>query len=166
MPNDPLAELRDIHLPQAIAWWPPAIGWWLVAVLMLMALVYAAWKWRKQRLDNTYRRQALNELQLAWKQFRKDGDMQAYMKLGNIVLRRAALHRDADNRRNIAPLAGQKWLDYLDSCCSRPVFSPELTSEALESHYRPAPSEDAMEDVKKVTRLFHQAAMKWVKTHP
>ena len=166
MQNDPLAELRDIHLPQAIGWWPPAIGWWIVAGLLLAALLYAYSKWRKVHADNTYRRQAVSELDQAWKQFCKDGNMQAYVKLGNIVLRRAALHRDADNRRSIAPLAGQEWFDYLDSCCNKPIFAPELASDTLESHYKPVNAAVADDDVKKLTKQFHNAAMKWIKTHP
>ena len=30
LPTDPLAELRDIHLPPEIGWWPPAYGWWIL----------------------------------------------------------------------------------------------------------------------------------------
>ncbi len=37
-------ELKDIHLPDAVAWWPPAPGWWLLAIV---ALVLAALAWRR-----------------------------------------------------------------------------------------------------------------------
>ena len=33
MKQDPLAALRDIHMPEAVAWWPPAPGWWLLLAL-------------------------------------------------------------------------------------------------------------------------------------
>ena len=33
MENDPLAQLRDIHLPEPILWWPLAPGWWVLIVL-------------------------------------------------------------------------------------------------------------------------------------
>ncbi len=38
--EDPLAQLRDLHLPQAVADWPPALGWWLLAGLVLSGLVW------------------------------------------------------------------------------------------------------------------------------
>ena len=37
MPQTEL-PLRDIHLPEAISWWPPAIGWWILAVLIPVIL--------------------------------------------------------------------------------------------------------------------------------
>ncbi|MDP7406676.1 MAG: DUF4381 domain-containing protein, partial [SAR324 cluster bacterium] len=30
MNQDPLAALRDVHLPPAVSWWPPAPGWWII----------------------------------------------------------------------------------------------------------------------------------------
>ena len=35
--------LRDIHLPDAVSWWPPAIGWWLLAII-IVALAYGIYK--------------------------------------------------------------------------------------------------------------------------
>ena len=31
--EDPLSQLADIHLPEAVSAWPPAVGWWLLAGL-------------------------------------------------------------------------------------------------------------------------------------
>ena len=36
---DPLAQLRDIHLPEPVSWWPPALGWWLVAMTVMTLLI-------------------------------------------------------------------------------------------------------------------------------
>ena len=38
--QDPLANLRDIYLPEPITAWPPAIGWWALILLGLLLLSY------------------------------------------------------------------------------------------------------------------------------
>ena len=45
--QDPLAQLRDIHLPDTGGFWPPAPGWWLLALLSLTALALAVLWWRR-----------------------------------------------------------------------------------------------------------------------
>jgi len=33
-----LARLRDIHLPEAVSWWPLAPGWWALVVVVLASV--------------------------------------------------------------------------------------------------------------------------------
>ena len=37
-PTD-LSQLRDIHLPEAVPWWPPAPGWWMLFALVIAGAV-------------------------------------------------------------------------------------------------------------------------------
>ena len=37
---DPLAQLKDIHLPEQVSNYPIAPGWWLLLVITLVALFY------------------------------------------------------------------------------------------------------------------------------
>ncbi len=54
-------ELRDIHLPDSVAWWPPAPGWWLL-LLLAIALGAAAWWWRSRGRRLPAHGSALTEL--------------------------------------------------------------------------------------------------------
>ena len=51
--TDPLSQLKDIHLPEPIGFWPPAPGWWLLFFLLCLAIyfggkaLYAAWRKRR-----------------------------------------------------------------------------------------------------------------------
>ena len=56
-----LSQLRDIHLPPPVSWWPLAPGWWLLLGTLLLLTAIAFWLWRRRRRSN-WRREALREL--------------------------------------------------------------------------------------------------------
>lgn len=140
--------LRDLHLPEAIGWWPPAPGWWLLAGLLLLALGYRlmrAWQgWRR----NAPRRAALAELARLQKDWQAEGNV---MRLGtrlSELLRRAMLAYAP--RQEVAGLTGTRWLEWLDRGLDDRPFSngPGRTLAALP--YRRS-SEDAPDvDVEKL----------------
>ena len=72
---DPLQELRDVHLPDPISWWPPAFGWWMVIVGLVIAggLVVWAMAYRKRTRP---RRIALAQLQQVKQQYSVNADDQ------------------------------------------------------------------------------------------
>ena len=110
-PSDPLAQLRDIHLPNAIGIWPPAPGWW---VLLLITCVFTALLVRaiqKHYRRRAYRRDAQQQLKDLWLQWQKTGDQSLYLTQLAIVLRRTALSFCAQ----AATLTGSQWLDFLDA---------------------------------------------------
>ncbi len=109
---DPLAELRDIHLPPAPPWWPPAPGWWLLAVCLLLVLMllgrlgyrhYRHWR-RKRSILN-----CLTQLQT---DFEQNKDATRVLSELSMLLRRVALARFP--RQTSAGLKGMEWLAFLD----------------------------------------------------
>ena len=63
-PTDPLAQLRDIHLPEAISWWPLAFGWWVIVIICLLAIALSLRYLIKTFVNRRYRRQALAKLKM------------------------------------------------------------------------------------------------------
>lgn len=106
MTGPDLSQLRDIHLPPPVGWWPPAPGWWALAGLLLAGLIAAAWLWRRHR-RNRWRRQALLEL----RRLRGSDDAQLLRGL-SALLRRVAISRHP--RQEVAGLHGEAWLAFLD----------------------------------------------------
>jgi len=108
--NDPLAGLRDIHLPPPVGWWPPAPGWWLLTLLGLAGLSAAGYLLFRYFRQRRYRRAALRELEALRRAVGLD-QRQRLPALAELV-RRVAI--ESCGRERVAPLSGPAWLDFLD----------------------------------------------------
>jgi len=107
-----LAQLRDIHLPAPVSWWPPAPGWWLLAAALLLSVSGLFW-WQRRRRRSRWRRIALGEL-ARLRALLKSHQAQPQTLVGDlsILLRRAAL--SCFPRAEVAALHGERWLAFLD----------------------------------------------------
>ena len=106
MNPDPLAQLRDIHLPEPIGWWPPAPGWWLLALVFLSALIYVALWWRQRRARLYFRRQAQHLLEACWRDYEQSGEDRVFLNVLLEILKRARLsasHRPPHRDRGPCP---------------------------------------------------------------
>lgn len=107
--SDPLAQLRDIHVPAEVSWWPPAPGWWFAAATLIPAAVLLLWWWRRHQ-RRCYQRVALLRLEQLCRTCQDDPH--ALVRELSVLLRRAAiLHYPA---HDCAGLSGQEWLQFLD----------------------------------------------------
>lgn len=108
-----IAQLRDIHLPDAPGWWPPAVGWWLIffgVVIPACFLTNRALRRRRQRLSPAWH--ALNELDDLWDAYESDGDGAHALQGMSALMRRAAI--SLGSRAEVASLTGDAWLAWLD----------------------------------------------------
>lgn len=104
--------LRDLHLPDAVGWWPPAPGWWILAGLVAAGcLYYLARVWRQWR-RGAARRAALAEHAHLSRRYAVDGDLVGLAGRLSSLLRRAMLAYAP--RPTIAGLTGDAWLAWLD----------------------------------------------------
>ena len=110
--------LRDIHLPEAISWWPLAFGWWLLAGLALVAVVAFAVRFYATRRHRAARR-ALRE---AVEALRAGEEPVFCAQQVSTTLRRFAMTMNEDPD-GVAGLVGEGWLAFLDSCWEETAFS-------------------------------------------
>ena len=61
---EPLAQLKDIHLPEQVHNYPLAYGWWLLLACIVIAIVFVILKWRKRRQLCKAQKLALAQLSL------------------------------------------------------------------------------------------------------
>lgn len=110
MPDqDPLAQLRDIHLPDAISFWPLAPGWWIVGLLLILLLLVVCNFLYRSKKRNRYRVLAVRELANLDQYF---GQPALYLQHLNHLLKQTALATESTT--DIAALSGNEWLDFLD----------------------------------------------------
>ncbi len=128
--------LRDIHLPEAVGWWPPGIGWWLILFILVTAAVLAPYAWRRYRRGR-WRRQALREwgrLQQQWRSRQDTAQLAAEL---SVLLRRVSLV--CYPRDQVAGLAGQRWLALLDQPLGGNEFQRGLGRCLQNGPYEPEP---------------------------
>jgi len=131
MNGDPLAQLRDIHLPQAVSWWPPAVGWWLLLALALLLVFMGRWLWRRHQ-QAASKRAALAELAA----LQRLDPVQQLPALSQL-LRRCAVSWYP--RQEVAGLTGERWLEFLDRSGHTQQFSQGVGQVLAAGPYQPAP---------------------------
>lgn len=146
--NDPLADLKDIHLPGAISWWPLAPGWWLLIltiVLLIIATSYCYYLWKKR----AYRRMALHELEALFANNTTVSDLH-YLETVATLIRRTAIAGSTNNQ--LAHWQGSQWQEYLQQ--QMPEDQARLIAV---SRYQ------AQHDINR--ELLTDAARNWIKRH-
>jgi|TARA_B100002003_G_scaffold251138_1_gene293260 hypothetical protein len=137
---DPLASLRDIHLPLTIDTWPPAPGWWILAFLGMAAILTTLyWLWRRWRA-NAYRREGVKQLDAILSAYESHGDISRYLSEYQILLKRVALTRY--DRNIVASLSGEAWADFLDKSSDSMEFTMGEGQALIDSNYRLEPAAD------------------------
>ncbi len=130
-----LSQLRDIHLPAPISWWPPAPGWWLLAGL-IVAILIGLFVWYRRRQRDIWRRIALAELAHLRQQYAAHPTA-AHNIIAelSVLLRRVAI--SCFSRAEVAMLSGEKWLAFLDRNLDESLFQSELGRLLAVAPYAP-----------------------------
>ncbi len=158
MPNasDPLQELRDVHLPDPISWWPPAFGWWMIVVALFVVVCLVLWA-RAYRQRTRPRRLALAQLQEVKQQFAAHSDEQQTITLLSGLLRRVAIA--VFPRSHVAGLSGQSWLQFLDQTGHTTQFSDGPGQCLLSGPYQPHGPASAADLIPLIERWIQQVDM-------
>jgi len=113
-------ELRDIHLPEGVLWWPPAPGWWaLIALILMLAagLLWLGWRRRHQPLA----RLSMGELERIRQAHRGGRSERATVGAVARLLRRTLI--SYRGRAQHAAATGENWLAELEQLAPQHGFS-------------------------------------------
>ena len=144
--NQPALELRDIHLPEPISWWPPAPGWWVLAAGILL-LIIIAFIIRKLYQGRQLNRDITAELERIKQRY---ADTQSKVELArslSILLRRVSI--SCYPNHDVAGMTGERWLHWLDQAqvnrkAHNTSFDSDTGRQLLSTPYLP---DDAVIDV-------------------
>ena len=131
--------IRDLHLPEAIAWWPLAPGWWVVIALIVLGVGLLFRYFLRIRARGAARRHALRRLNELTADFEQHHDAVAFSSHLSELLRRTMLAYAP--RQDVAGLTGDEWLAWLDRDLDQPRFQGEAGRKLLELPYR-APGDE------------------------
>ena len=129
-------DLRDIHLPEVIDWWPPAIGWWILAILIPLCCWFFVWLYKR-----ITRKTAVKTAKKLLRNIKQDNTLDDKQKLIALsaLLRRVAI--SISPRDEIASLNGHAWLQYLDKTIKGTPFTSGAGSILANGHYQQSTSD-------------------------
>ncbi|KTD34331.1 hypothetical protein Lmor_1728 [Legionella moravica] len=135
--TDPLAQLKDIHLPDPIGWWPLAPGWYVVMSMMFLLIIGIAYWSYKQHINGLAKRKALGLLHIYKENYLKDRNVQIASARISELLRRVALVYFP--RAEVASIHGDDWIDFLNKT-SKNIDFKQVKAMLLESPFKTAES--------------------------
>ena len=135
-------ELRDIHLPDPVSWWPLAPGWWFLMILIIFfiaASIIIIPKLIKKMKHQPARKLSLVEFEHIHKQYKTNKNKQQLAQSLSKLLRRICM--TYDSRQNIAGLTGQAWINTLSNITlneknKEQIFSAEQIETLLTAPYK------------------------------
>jgi len=135
-----LSQLRDVHAPEPISWWPLGPGWWVLAAttIVVLVLVLGLRYWRKKY---ALRKAVLTEFELVKSSFADQQDRVQLASQLSILIRRVALM--GPNAPRAAGLKSDAWLLFLDETSDSNEFSQGLGQVLIDAPYQKQADYDA-----------------------
>ena len=100
---EPLAQLKDIHLPEQINNYPLSLGWWLLVIMLVSVIIFIIIRVKRSKQLRRCQQQAIKQLK----------GQTAENHITSSVLKWAAIQYFP--RDHIASLYGLKFQDFLIS---------------------------------------------------
>ena len=154
-----VVNLRDIHLPDPVSFFPLPVAWWVLLIVVLCVVVcvlYFLMYARKKMLR--YALVELDELQFYQSQQSKQAqqDSDTVMALGVLMKRYAQCQFP---RNQVAHLWGESWLAFLRSTSSLGQFEGDRGGAAIRLPYQKAVSNEE-------AKVLFDSVRSWMKENP
>ena len=146
-------QLRDVHLPESVSWWPLAFGWWLLLVLIVLSLIGAGIFLFKRWRANRYRKSARAKLATAFALWQEQGDVTDYLNSANDILKRVMLSLD---QQSAVSKSGAAWVASLNNSAQTKLSESSQNALGFEC-YKAKPEVDIA--------TLNADLVSWINTH-
>ncbi|MCW5589387.1 MAG: DUF4381 domain-containing protein [Legionellales bacterium] len=154
--TDPLSQLKPLHLPPAITFWPPAPGWLILSALVIFMSAGIVYYFIRRYQNQRGKRFALQQLHTLQQQFAQpDYRPQIISNISQLLKRVALLHHP---RQQVAGLTGTKWLQFLDESGHTQDFQHGIGKILISAPYNQHIPENAEELFPLVKRWIEKNA--------
>lgn len=150
--TEPLAQLKDIHLPAPVGWWPPAPGWYFVLALIVFFISFISYRAYKHYGYALAKKQALILLDRYQEHYERDHNVPLTSAHISELLRRVALVYFP--RTQVASLHGEAWLQFLNQT-SKGIDFNSVRTLLLDAPFKKGNTQD-------LGPLFSKAKL-WIK---
>tara|TARA_B100000029_G_scaffold418783_1_gene424031 strand:+ start:7737 stop:8225 length:489 start_codon:yes stop_codon:yes gene_type:complete len=148
--------LRDIHLPDAVSWWPIAFGWWVLASIVVICSIIFVIRFYICR----HRRVACREIQKSIDAINVGQDPVLCAQEVSTIMRRFAMTVNKQPQ-TVAGLVGEEWLSYLDELWEQKEFINDEGRRLLSAPYKVTGTLDREEFLKMAS-----VCISWIKAQP
>lgn len=148
-------ELRDIHLPDAVSWWPPAIGWWLlllVVIILIIGIIFIV----KKMQQVSVRKTAMAEFTKIKSDYQQHQNKTLLSQQLSQLLRQILL--STHPREDVASVSGEQWLSLLQASHPKGVFELSWLENLTLAAYQKQAEYDA--------DLLLSGIQRWIETFP
>jgi len=156
-------ELKDIHLPDSILWWPPAPGWWVLGVVLIiflflmLLLLPKLWRWLRYK---PVRSLSLKEFYLIKQSHQQQTDQKQTLQAITTLLRRTVMSKSG--RIGHAGVVGDDWINQLNQMSQKDCFTQAQGELLKHGRYQPAIEGQNKADIDSLL----QSCENWIKSLP
>jgi hypothetical protein len=129
-----MAQLKDIHLPAPVGWWPLAPGWYVVIITFFILVAVITMVLYTRHRNARPKKHALSLLKKYVAQYEKDHNAQlASARISELLKRVALVYFPRDH---VAGIHGLYWIEFLNQTGKEVNFEP-VKSMLLDSPFKP-----------------------------
>jgi len=134
-------QLRDVHTPDAISWWPLAFGWWMLIAIVACLVIVSVIALIRYRRKVAYRKIAITELDKHFANWQLDKIDSRYLQAANALLKRVCSHLEGNTSSQSASLSSETWVAHLNAYVKTDL-STQTSVAIAEQLYQQNPNSD------------------------